>query len=65
MDKLLREHRAHPLEPLLAPALVTAGGHALVAGDLLSSMALQGYQVPIAAEGLADLLAQARRWLPP
>ena len=59
LDQLLREHSAHPLEPRLAAALVTAGGHALVAGDLLSNMAVKGYQAPGDAEELADLQAQA------
>jgi uncharacterized membrane protein YccC len=60
LDQLMREHGAHPLEPGLAAALVTAGGHALVAGDLLSSMAMKGYQVPGDADALVDLQAQAQ-----
>jgi uncharacterized membrane protein YccC len=60
LDQLMREHSAHPLEPGLAAALVTAGGHALVAGDLLSSMAMKGYQAPGDADGLVDLQAQVQ-----
>jgi uncharacterized membrane protein YccC len=60
LDQLMREHSAHPLEPGPAAVLVTAGGHAFVAGDLLSSMAMKGYQAPGDADGLVDLQAQAQ-----
>ncbi|MGH2410104.1 MAG: FUSC family protein, partial [Chloroflexota bacterium] len=58
-DRLLRERGAHSLEPRQAAAMVAAGGHALVAGDLLSGMAEKGYQAPGHARELAELHAQA------
>ena len=60
-DRLLREHAAHAVDPQVAAALVATGAHALVAGDLISGMAVKGYQAPGHAEELADLHAQAHR----
>ncbi|HEY8287248.1 MAG TPA: FUSC family protein [Chloroflexota bacterium] len=58
-DRLLREHGAHSLEPRQAAAMVASGGHALVAGDLLSVMAEKGYHASGDARELADLHAEA------
>jgi uncharacterized membrane protein YccC len=58
-DRLLRERSARSPEPQVAASLVAAGGHAVVAGDLLSGMAVKGYQAPGEARELAALHAQA------
>lgn len=60
-DRLLREHAAHAVDPQVAAALIATGAHALVAGDLISSMAVKGYHAPGSAAELADLHAQAHR----
>jgi uncharacterized membrane protein YccC len=60
-DRLLREHAAHAVNPQIAAALVATGAHALVAGDLISGMAVKGYHAPGSAEELADLYVQAHR----
>jgi uncharacterized membrane protein YccC len=58
-DRLLWEHRMGSVEPEHAAAMVVTGAHALVAGDLLSGMAVKGYQAPNNVGGLADLHIQA------
>jgi len=59
-DQFLRERGAKPLDPQIAAALVAAGGHAIVAADLLTGMAQKGYQASRRLDPDMNLRAQAR-----
>ncbi|HVA93190.1 MAG TPA: FUSC family protein [Chloroflexota bacterium] len=59
-DQFLRERGAKPLDPQSAAALVAAGGHAIVAADLLTGMAEKGYQASRRLDPELHLREQAR-----
>lgn len=58
-NRLLRERGAHAPAPQATAAIVAAGSHAMVAGDVLGAMAARGYQAPGDAAALSLLHAEA------
>ena len=58
-DRLLRERGAHMPEPQSTAAIVAAGSHTMVAGDVLRTMAAKGYSAPGDASAMSELHAQA------
>ncbi|HXT35952.1 MAG TPA: FUSC family protein [Chloroflexota bacterium] len=59
-DQFLRERGAKPLDPQSAASLVAAGGHAIVAADLLNGMVHKGYQASRRLDPDMSLHEQAR-----